>query len=935
MERPTFPLDGLWDFHFCGDARIALEDVDDWRRCAVPAPWQAQFPELRQQSGRAWYRRTFELPGEWLNGAVFLRFGAVNHHARVLVNRTLIAEHEGGWLPFETEIGAILRPGTNEVAVHVTAPTDDPAAYPEYPFAETLAGKQSWYGPLGGIWQSVLLERRAPDHIRLLRLRPRRNDGTVDLQLELSRPLSAPHELELKIDRPDGRSVEAAGLALVAGQERASTSLAVAEPLDWSPDAPHLYELSAVLRRNGEVADVVRERFGFRSIETRAGRVYLNGRPLFLRGALDQDYYPDGICTVPSEAFLEDQFRKAKALGLNCLRCHIKVPDPRYYAVADRVGLLIWTELPNAGRLTAPARARAEATLDGILERDGNHPCIVCWTILNENWGTDLVHSADDRAWLRRMVDWLKAADPDRLVVDNSPLAPSFHLRSDLEDFHFYAAIPDHRRSWDGFVEALAARPAWTYGPAADVVRTGNEPLLCSEFGNWGLPDPQRLQGADGAEPWWFETGQDWGDGVAYPHGVESRFRAAGLEPVFGSLGALIEAAQWQQYRALKYQIETMRRQPALAGYVITEFTDCHWESNGLLDMRRNPRVFHEAFAAINAETVVVPRWERVAYWAGETIRVELAAAHGGGDLVPDVTLRWRCGAAAGEAGPFDLTHGVRDLPPATFPAPSLEGSAVQRLELELVAAGQVLATNHLELTILPRSETVPAEEILVWANGALGDRIHSLGYRLAPSLIEADAVLAPALDESLCAAIRGGARVVLLADTPMELQPIFPHWQAARVVRRSGTMWQGDWISSFSWLRRAGPFARLPGGLLIDHAFDRVIPDHVIAGCSTWDFQARVHAGMVIGWVHKPAGLIVERERGRGKMVVTTLRLLEDAPGADPVATALLDGLLKLAMAPRGESDRASTASLSSARAAGALRHIPTGRRAVRASAP
>ena len=269
----------------------------------------------------------------------------------------------------------------------------------------------------------------------------------------------------------------------------------VPEPLDWSPDAPHLYELRAVLRRGGEVADLVRERFGFRSIETRAGRIYLNGQPLFLRGALDQDYYPDRICTPPSEAFLEDQFRKAKALGLNCLRCHIKVPDPRYYAVADRVGLLIWTELPNAGRLTAQARARAEATLRGMLERDGNHPSIFCWTIINENWGTDLVHSAEDRAWLRRTVDWLKAADPDRLVVDNSPIAPSFHLRSDLEDFHFYAAIPDHRRSWDGFVEALAARPAWTYGPAAEVVH-GDEPLLCSEFGNWGLPDPEAVAGA-------------------------------------------------------------------------------------------------------------------------------------------------------------------------------------------------------------------------------------------------------------------------------------------------------------------------------------------------------------------------------------------------------------------------------------------------------
>jgi hypothetical protein len=194
--------------------------------------------------------------------------------------------------------------------------------------------------------------------------------------------------------------------------------------------------------------------------------------------------------------------------------------------------------------------------------------------------------------------------------------------------------------------------------------------------------------------------------------------------------------------------------------------------------MRRNPRVFGEAFAAINAETVVVPSWERVAYWSGEPIRVGLAAAHGGGERVPDVILRWRCGQATGEAEPFRLEHGVRDLPPAMFEAPTLESPAVQRLDLELGAAGRMLASNDLELTILPRRGAAPAKDVQVWAMGELAERIQALGYRPAPSLLEADAAIAPALDEGLCAAIRGGARVLLLADEPMELQPIFPHWR-------------------------------------------------------------------------------------------------------------------------------------------------------------
>ena len=131
-------------------------------------------------------------------------------------------------------------------------------------------------------------------------------------------------------------------------------------------------------------------------------------------------------------------------------------------------------------------------------------------------------------------------------------------------------------------------------------------------------------------------------------------------------------------------------------------------------------------------------------------------------------------------------------------------------------------------------------------------------------------------------------------------VKPIFPHWQAVRVVPRHGSMWLGAWASSFSWVRRKGPLARLPGGPLIDHSFDRVIPDHVIAGCNTLDFQSRVHGGIVIGWVHKPAALILEREYGRGRMVATTFRLLRDEPGADPTATVMLDALVEMAVTRR-----------------------------------
>jgi hypothetical protein len=145
---------------------------------------------------------------------------------------------------------------------------------------------------------------------------------------------------------------------------------------------------------------------------------------------------------------------------------------------------------------------------------------------------------------------------------------------------------------------------------------------------------------------------------------------------------------------------------------------------------------------------------------------------------------------------------------------------------------------------------------------------------------------------------VRRGGRLLLLPEGDCSLNPLFPHWQAVRVQNRDGTMWRGDWASSFAWLRREGTFAGLPGQPLLDETFDRVIPTHVIANCNLLDFQARVHAGLVVGWIHKPVALAVERAYGEGHLVVSTFRLFRDAPGADPTATALLDSLIALATA-------------------------------------
>ena len=263
------------------------------------------------------------------------------------------------------------------------------------------------------------------------------------------------------------------------------------------PNSPSLYTVDATLTIDGQAAHTVRKVCGFRTVEARDGRIYLNGEPIYLRGMLDQGYYPETIYTPPSLELLEEQAQTAKALGFNCLRIHIKVEDPRYYDVADRLGLLVWTEIPNWALLTDAAAKRARQTFEGIVARDGHHPSIIAWTLINENWGTDLTRNPTHRRWLADFYRAAKVLDPTRLVVDNSACCDNAHVASDLEDFHHYRAIPDHAQGWDEWVAGFAGRPDWSWYPDFAHERRADLPLLVSEFGNWGLPDPEEIREGD------------------------------------------------------------------------------------------------------------------------------------------------------------------------------------------------------------------------------------------------------------------------------------------------------------------------------------------------------------------------------------------------------------------------------------------------------
>ena len=906
--RERILLDGPWEFYFDHHQENTLPKQlgsVEWRTTYVPEPWQARFADLRDKSGVGWYRRTVHSPQTWQTGnyAVILHFGAVDYFAEVWFNNVYLGSHEGGYLPFEFDVQPYLRE-QNEILVRVVDPSDNPRKYPDFPFSEIPHGKQSWYGQTSGLWQSVWLECRPARYVQTLRLTPDLNTGQIAVEAQLAQPTEADAAVSITITDPQGETAVSHHQPIPTNCDEISTILTVSNPQPWSPDRPALYHVELQLFDDDKPEDKIGDQCGFRTIETREGHLYLNGERFYMRGVLDQDYYPETICTPPSIEYLEDQLQKAKAMGFNTIRYHIKVADPRYLAVADRLGLLIWAEFPNFAYLSAAAADRAKTTLAGMVARDWNHPSIIIWTIINEDWGTNLVENSNHRAWLQEMYHWLKALDPNRLVVDNSPNRLSFHVESDLADYHYYQAHPDGRAKWDDFMQRMAARdPALLYSPNGDAVIRGDEPLIVSEFGVWGLPDIDDIV-REGPEPYWMEYGLGFYEGVAYPHGVKDRFRRWHFDTHFGGWRPFIEATQWRQYYALKYQIETIRQRPELDGYVITELTDVHWEVNGVMDMACNPRVFHKDLAWLNANTFITPHTQRTAFWAGEEVTVDLTLSHQQGPPLHDAVSRWQIAAASieGSVKTELLQAGdVVALPTAVFTAPDGETAVQDRLNLMVTAQNRTVAQNHLVLKFFPRRAGPPVRGIYLWASQpVIAKHLRGLGYELVDTLAQADVCVVNALSDETAAFGREGGRVLILADGPDAVGPYFPRVDIfspqMQPHKRDGTPWSGYWVTSFSWLRRDGPFTRIPGDLFLDQSFERVIPDYVLEGFSPSEFEERVYAGIFVGWVNKMAALIGERRYGRGQVVLTTFRLLNDPPGHDPIATTLLDGLIELA---------------------------------------
>lgn len=418
-------LNGLWEF---AESRSG-EDPPVGRaldgQILVPFPTESALSGVMKNMERIWYRRTFTLPKEWAKRRVILHFGAVDWEAAVYLNGKHIGKHRGGYDAFCFDItDALKKNGPQELLVGVYDPSDDG----EQPRGKQVCNPEGiWYTPSSGIWQTVWLEPVAIDHITGLVIRPDLDEKCLRLTVNVSGD-SANEEIRA-VATDAGREVGAA-----TGKAGAEIRIPLSDFKLWSPSNPFLYDLKFELIRSGRSVDEVKSYLGMRKIEIAkdeqgVNRILLNGKFVMLVGPLDQGFWPDGLYTAPSDEALRFDIEMTKRLGFNMTRKHVKVEPERWYYWADKLGLLIWQDMPSGNSQTPESKKQFEMELAQMVETHRNHPSIIMWVIFNEGWG---------QYDTERLTEWVKQIDPTRLV--NNASGWTDKNVGDVKDIHSYPA---------------------------------------------------------------------------------------------------------------------------------------------------------------------------------------------------------------------------------------------------------------------------------------------------------------------------------------------------------------------------------------------------------------------------------------------------------------------------------------------------------------
>ncbi|MBO6655299.1 MAG: hypothetical protein JJ934_00315 [Pseudomonadales bacterium] len=530
---------------------------DEFSKIVVPFPVESEASGVNETepSSVVWYQKEFQLPSDWKDRIV-LRIGACDHWTRVFVNGLEVGQHRGGYAPFSFDIQHALRPGNNNLTIRV----EDSLSWTQ-PRGKQ-AGTTRWpidYDSVTGIWQTVWLEPLPSVSIESTALNFSHSSGELTFTVCFSNQIEG--TLTAEISREGLPVAEARADAGLRSEVRLNFTIDDGDL--WSPDSPNLYDIKLRLFNDKtSQTDEVRSYLALREIEVVAGELRLNGEKLYLRGVLDQGYFPDGWYTPLTDEALRADVELTLAMGFNCARKHQKAEDPRYLYWADRLGLMVWAEMPSGKIFSTELIETLTTEWIDLMKRDRAHPSVIAWVPFNESWGVwHQSQRPEQRSFVDGIASLTKALDPSRPVVGNDGWEYS---SGDLWTLHLYQAglslaeklaqlVKDPTASVTGASDGHDRVGAL---PGAEVFGL---PILLTECGGIGF-------------------GRYSDDDFSYGDLPQSE---ADLEERIRSTAAMIGA-------------ETV-----LQGFVWTQLTDVQQEINGLLHFDRRPKLPLETLKTI------------------------------------------------------------------------------------------------------------------------------------------------------------------------------------------------------------------------------------------------------------------------------------------------------------------------------------------------
>lgn len=491
FERPSWiNLNGNWDIQFdSADTGVKAKwqngNTAFDQKILVPFPWGSALSGVKDEADIAWYKRTITIPKSWNKKRSFLTIGASDWETTVWLDGNLVGQHQGGYTPFSVELTKYSKYDTPQrLVIRVDDKRRD----------FTLYGKQG-YGNARGIWQTVYLESRSETHLETVHFTPDIDKNTVNATVTLSDAAMPGPELVFRIKTP-GSDIVSKHTFPASKKNKATFTIPIPNARWWSLEDPYLYETEIVVG-----TDTVKTYFGMRKISvvnlpnTTYPYVALNNQPIYLQLTLDQSYHPEGFYTFPTDAFMKNEIQLCKDIGLNGIRTHIKVDIPRKLYWADKLGLLVMSDLPNSwGAPEAEMQAESEYTLREMIKRDFNHPAIFSWITFNETWGlttpveekgkTSNQYLPNTQNWVASMYYLAKSLDPTRLVEDNSICCGRGHTETDINSWHEY--LPGWL--WEEHLKKIDQN---TFEGSTHHFekgfKQGNQPNINSECGNvWG-----------------------------------------------------------------------------------------------------------------------------------------------------------------------------------------------------------------------------------------------------------------------------------------------------------------------------------------------------------------------------------------------------------------------------------------------------------------